>query len=359
MARFGMLQRSAHGIVFLFGVCLAACSGDGIRNRLDAGGEQTCGTIVCKTVPPSTAECRAERCLITLASGQNSPSDIVTDSTNVYWSNHEARLGTSAVMSVPLGGGTPVTLATDQEVIPGIAVDSTSVYWTKGSMDGAVMKTALNGGAPTTLASGQAGPEHIAVDATSVYWTNRGRESMPTIDNADGAVMTVSLDGGVPTTLASRVYPWDIAVDATSVYWSEGNTGNVMKVPLAGGTPTSIASARSAGSIAVDSTSVYWGAGRRGVEKAPLGGGPVTTVATLPWPEVATGLAVDGTDVYWITGHAEEWNVMRAPLAGGTPEILASGRGTPGSLAVDATSVYWATWSTLEEPGTVMKLTPK
>ena len=45
---------------------------------------------------------------------------------------------------------------------------------------------------------------------------------------------------------------------------------------------------------------------------------------------------------------------LRAPLAGGPVTTLATGQVNPDAIAVDATSVYW-----LDNGSTVMKFTPK
>jgi hypothetical protein len=58
----------------------------------------------------------------------------VVDPTTVYWTTD------SAVMSEPVGGGTPVTLAAVGAVGgPVLAVDATSVYWVSAQTD-AIMK---------------------------------------------------------------------------------------------------------------------------------------------------------------------------------------------------------------------------
>ena len=93
-----------------------------------------CG-IECSGISPSTAQCVAGSCLVTLASGLLLPDDI--------------------------------------------AIGAASVYWTNFS--GTVMKVPVEGGLPTTLASGQGDPGYIAVDATSVYWTNAGTATFITV----------------------------------------------------------------------------------------------------------------------------------------------------------------------------------
>jgi hypothetical protein len=61
------------------------------------------------------------------------------------------------------------------------------------------------------------------------------------------------------------------------------------------------------------------------------------------WP---VAVAMDATHVYWTTS-GNEGAVMRAPLAGGDPEMIAANQSWPSAIAVDATSVYWASGGTL------------
>jgi hypothetical protein len=127
------------------------------------------------------------------------------------------------------------------------------------------------------------------------------------------------------------------------------------------------------GSI-VDATSVYWVNGGDAVDgghvrntgrilSVPIGGGVLTTLAT--GQNFPVGLALDGTSVYWANEGVDVFGdhafagdflrgaVLKMPIAGGTPVMLASGQAGPTGVAVDGTSVYWTTLG-----GRVMRFTP-
>jgi DNA-binding beta-propeller fold protein YncE len=91
--------------------------------------------------------------------------------------------------------------------------------------------------------------------------------------------------------------------------------------------------------VAVDSTHVYWvtsGAGifrndpAAKVNKVPLGGGSVTTLASGQSGPVS--VAVDGTHVYWT--NSGDGTVNEVPIGGGKVTRLAADQGYPNSLAV-------------------------
>jgi hypothetical protein len=87
----------------------------------------------------------------------------------------------------------------------------------------------------------------------------------------------------------------------------------------------------------VDATHVYWTTDVA-VMKVPVNGGAPTILAS--GQKFPGGIVVDAANVYWTNGW-DVGTVMKVPLGGGTPTILASGQVTPGAIAVDATSVYW------------------
>jgi hypothetical protein len=101
----------------------------------------------------------------TFTTGQ--PYDVRTDMTNVYFSD----VGTGAVYSMPLGGGTLTTMATGLGRPYQLAVDSHNVY-TADSMGGGIYEIAIDGGSPKKLLSATS-PRGIAADDNDdlVYFT--------------------------------------------------------------------------------------------------------------------------------------------------------------------------------------------
>jgi len=244
------------------------------------------------------------------------------------------------VEALDAGDGIGV-LAPDQQHPSFIAVDGHNVYWTDLDVGmTAVMKRPLGGGAPVTLARGPGSPGGLAVDGVNVYWS----QSVP---GGTGSVLSVPIDGGRSVALAmNQTAPVGPAVDSTNIYWAESegfDSGLVMRASLDGAAPSVVATGLNFPSaIVLDATSVYW-VSNDGIMRAPLDGGAPVLLATSGFT-VAGALAVDQYAVY---STATPCTVASTPLDGGAPHMLPSARdcepyATSGGIVADGTSVYLA-----------------
>lgn len=96
---------------------------------------------------------------------------VAVDDRNVYWSATGPGVGAGAggvLVRVSRSGGAAVTLAPAFPV--SIATDGTDLFWATQSPS-AIMKVPVGGGTSVTVASVNT-PECIAVDDSSVYWTD-------------------------------------------------------------------------------------------------------------------------------------------------------------------------------------------
>jgi len=279
-----------------------------------------------------------------LAFWQTEAKGIVATATDVAWIGNANDVdGQGYLAKIPIGGGTPVTLASNLDAGTQLATDGTNLYWVAPN-DGNIMKIALAGGNAVPIVTGQGQlADIIAVDATSVYWRN-----------AQNEIMKAPLAGGTPTTLASNVEGQNIAVSASAVYLSayDPNTTSdnswLASVPLNGGAAKQFGPTTEGEIdwVAVNATTVSWitnnGASGASISTVATAGG---TAVTLVKDSSADFIAVDDTNVYYVNE-----NVMKVPLAGGTPVTLTTINipavtSDPAGIALDATSVYWTDYS--------------
>jgi hypothetical protein len=97
-----------------------------------------------------------------------------------------------------------------------------------------------------------------------------------------------------------------MAIDSSYVYLGRELFGQILSVTNDGSVPpVVIAGSVNAAAIVSDGTSVYWvepGSGTGAVRKTPIGGGTVTTLATMLTEPAVPQLAVDATSVYVAEG---------------------------------------------------------
>jgi hypothetical protein len=116
---------------------------------------------------------------VTLASKQSAPAAMVTDGTNLYWTNVGqltpdglAALGTGSVMQVSLTGGTPKSLVSGQSIPLGLAVSGSTVYWAEFSLaiPGSINSVPVGGGALTTIVGNATDPFGVALVGGTIFW---------------------------------------------------------------------------------------------------------------------------------------------------------------------------------------------
>jgi hypothetical protein len=157
---------------------------------------------------------------------------------------------------------------------------------------------------------------------------------------------TCTAEGRCLMALASNTSPSPIAVDADSAFWASYDGG----FRDAGCTPSTCTN----GACTPSGCSFIGTPGTGTVMKVPLAGG--TPVMLASSPNVVFDIAVDATSVYWTSDAFSPGpgtgTIMKVSRDGGTPVTLASGQSLPFEIAVDTTSVYWTT----NNDGTVMKV---
>lgn len=166
----------------------------------------------------------------------------------------------------------------------------------------------------------------------------------------EDAPAPTKMDAGCATcvrVIASGINAGSIAVGKTDLYFTNMGTsgsGTVERVPKEGGARTIVSPHELLPmGITVDDTHVYWAArGNNGgiIQRAPLAGGSPSLVADAPF-DLIPGLVTDRARVYWTSNQAMA-DVCSAPLGGGMVTTHAPLERSPQGLAIDATHVYWA-----------------
>jgi hypothetical protein len=102
-----------------------------------------------------------------IVSGLSNATTIAVDATNIYWATYQ---NNGIVGKMALAGGPQVQLAGSQPHVFWMTVDATYVYWTTTS---AVMRVPIAGGTPVQLVA-DSGPTQIITDSVAIYWASSG-----------------------------------------------------------------------------------------------------------------------------------------------------------------------------------------
>jgi hypothetical protein len=283
---------------------------------------------------------------------------ITQDATTIYFTS------AGAVKSVPKAGGTTTTIVSGLTALGlGIAVDSTDAYVALGGQwPGKIVRISLATGTMTDLATAQPGPQAVVIDATNVYWTTYGSGA----GNGTVAMCAKAGCNDQPTLINNRLGtqnpmsfgpPVNLVADSTNIYFTSLlGTGELHKAPLGGGPDTTIASSLGSASGLAIANGVLgvagWGQGGA-INTVPTSGGTATLVS---WDQIfPISVAITTTDAYW-TVYNPQWNsggqVFKCPLTGcgKAPQILSRNVQPAEGIIADSTHVYW-----LSNDGSVYK----
>jgi hypothetical protein len=203
-----------------------------------------------------------------LGTSEASPTSVITNGTNVYWTNSGTSAGSNGVIrQSPIGGGGATNLGTSTNLLTAgvLFLQGTTVFFTQEGLpansfnDGKVSKIVSFAGAATDIATAQKHPFGITADASFVYWA----------EFENGTVYKAPVGGGAGMPIATgQMKPEHVAVDSTGVYWTNRGTadgsggytgGQIMYLPLAGGTPVALAiNQNDPIKLILDATYVYW-----------------------------------------------------------------------------------------------------
>lgn len=286
-----------------------------------------------------------------LASGQTSPVPLAVDAASVYWGDSVD----GTIKALPKAGGVPAALATGLTPVRALVLDDTDVFWIEATpSQSAIRKMPKAGGTPTSLDALADGlHSSLALDAGNVYYLHRLYAGGPV------TLSSVPKGGGTPMMLATAS-PNDmsqdhqLAVDSSYVYWIALNDPNVHRIPTIGGPVETFATGTTPNWITAASGVVAWLDAGDLFKASSAGGPPQLLVKDLG----ALTLFIDTANVYAVVGSGP---IQRVPIAGGPVTTLAKGPWavtTESTLAVDDSYVYWAVRKTSAKGGLILR-TPK
>jgi hypothetical protein len=297
--------------------------------------------------------------------------NLLLDKEFVYW----AHRGEKGLVKVPLGGGPPITLVpgSDQPVTS-LATDASYLYFTTGRrvdtensdmllgrrspraghFEGVVARLKKDGTTKVEeIASGRYKPEDVAVDGANVYWISAKKDAM-LVRQAIGQVDAEAV------VAHGNFLPGSLVVSGGFAYWVDLDAGPaVVRVSTNGGEPQKLSTAvpQPNGTpgfshpvrLCADDTAAYITdagpmEGKGLVVRIPIAGGAPTVVAdNLNTPRA---VAVLGGWVYWLnkgTGaqNFQDGSLEKAPVAGGLKVTLATRLVAPDRLALGGTRVAW------------------
>lgn len=209
-------------------------------------------------------------------------------------------------------------------------VRTRSIGWTM-----LAVALALSGLSPRAIAqmstvhSGSPFHRPVAVqaspDGATLYVADFGIHGIHKIPAAGGPITLLASQGSTGYGGFHHLRLMDASADGSTLFVAGWGTNQVFRVSTATGLPTFIASIPDAHGIALspDETRLYVTQSQAGnLVSLPVGGGPVTTVATSLGEPLAVAISPDGADAFVVADGPPA--VYRIPTSGGTPVTIGS-----------------------------------
>ena len=242
-----------------------------------------------------------------------------------------------------------------QEVVTGrLGTDGETVFFpsTTGPPDAndtpskrSIYRRSLAGGDATRIADGQDYASYVVVADTSVYWANGGTiVRLPIAGDAGEPVQVAAGDG----------IAGGLAVSAGDIIWTErlplrttpaGRLVRAASVEGGAAAPTVLAEFATGDPIALavrdgEAFVALLDMNQNAIVKVPLQGGPPTVLAGHE--DFPVDVTVDGEYVYWVNDVFGGYGtVRRAPRGGGAVVSIADGENGPCGIAVSDEAIYW------------------
>jgi hypothetical protein len=170
-----------------------------------------------------------------VATNLHGPDNLVSDGTNVYWSevsNFEPGMATikyapvnllTAGVAATFTPGSEKTIASGLSGVQYLALDGGYLYFTSGGGTISRVSTSALSGVPVVVVTNTSGVvQPFSIDGANIYWTE-----MYTTDAATGLLKRAPVAGGSNTVVASGLKnPGGVVVDGTTAYWLEKATAN-------------------------------------------------------------------------------------------------------------------------------------
>ncbi len=300
------------------------------------------------------AACANGSCADTvLVQGLGNPNGIFVDGTYVYMTTYTD----GTVLREKKTGGTVDVLATGQTHARGIVSDGTNLYWSNGDFRVDAGGGNMGGVWKCSLAN-CTGTKALVTSGEWAFNVTFANGLLYFVENNNNNLVKVQPDGNGRTSYGTSNKPFAAIADGTHVYFNSDNP-SLQRVLLNFTTPEDFASFGpnflAKGYITLDATSVYYtfidgnNVGQAvAAPKDPIGA-PKIVFGTNNDPSV--GIAVDDTYVYWATektsasgdpdGSGGKLLACKKTGCEGDPVVLLQ-TSTGGVMASDGKAVYFA-----------------